>query len=279
MPEERHFEWSLKTIPTTHFEIVKKENGQFCVVLNHSLLRGCTSEMIHWWFLHFAKMKVKLIDIPGYESKTVPAYYLWHPSDHYGVSLSGELGPGDTAKAGASIHIQEAMQYLKHGWKYPVDNKLKIFYCGPDGWAMGKAIPFLGKVMVLRIHYKDVYDAQTVVGVHYHYEIVIGAPGNHALVRFVNQKIGSHFSTEFFEAWHLHNVIEVGTFENFLPALFAQRDDRQNLAYSKDMNPIGPDANEQVGFDQALFEKRVQGYRDSVDAHEFQGWEQPTFLV
>ena len=59
MPRERDFGWPLKPAETTYFEIVERENGQFCVVLNHSLLRGCTSEMIHWWFLHFPNLTVK----------------------------------------------------------------------------------------------------------------------------------------------------------------------------------------------------------------------------
>ena len=148
MPRERNFGWPPKPAETTYFEIVKRENGQFCVVLNHSLLRGCTSEMIHWWFLHFPNLKVKLIDIEGYE--------------------------GD---------------------------------------------------------------------------------------------------------WHLHNAIEVGTFENFLPAIYQQREDKGNLEYSRSMNSISNDEPPQVGFDRTLFERRVQGYQDVRDVHQFQAWDRPSFLA
>ena len=124
MPIERKYGWQLKPTSSTYFEVVRTPNGQLCVVLNHSLLRGCTSEMIHWWFLHFPSLKVKLLDTEGYENSTVPAYLLWHPSDHYGASLKGRLGPGSTSRAGASIHIQEAMQFLSYGWTLPVDHPL-----------------------------------------------------------------------------------------------------------------------------------------------------------
>jgi len=279
MPPERKYGWPLKPTTSTHFEIMKKNNGQFCVVLNHSLLRGCTSEMIHWWFLNFALSKVRLVDIEGYEDTEVPAYYLWHPSDHYGVHLSGSLGPDQTAKAGATIHIQETMQYSKYGWKFPVNSGLKIYYCASDGWAMGKEVPVLGKAMMLRIHWKDVEEDGDIVGVHYHYEIVIGVGGSHPIAKFVNSRVTNHFSPEFFQAWHLHNAIEVGTFENFLPALYAQRDTPDNLQYSRGMNPIGENKAPQTGFDRVLFEQRVRGYKEAPDAHQFQAWDQPSILA
>ena len=171
------------------------------------------------------------------------------------------------------------MQYLKYGWKYPVDSQLKIYYREKDGWAMGKEIPVLGKMMMLRIHFEDVVEGDEIKGVHYHYEIVIGAGGKNPFSRFASRKVGSHFSTEFFEAWQMHNAIEVGTFENFLPAIYEQREDKENLEYSRSMNSISNDGPPQVGFDRTLFEHRVQGYRDAKDVHQFQAWDRPALLV
>ncbi|MEO0809474.1 MAG: hypothetical protein AAFW82_02330 [Pseudomonadota bacterium] len=51
MPAAREFGWSLKPISSSLFDICKRDNGQFCVVLNHALLRGVRAEMVHWWFL------------------------------------------------------------------------------------------------------------------------------------------------------------------------------------------------------------------------------------
>jgi len=76
MPAKRDFGWELKSLESTKFGIHQKDNGQFCVVLNHSLLRGVTSEMIHWWFLNFPNLTVNLVDIEGYEGEKVPAYWL-----------------------------------------------------------------------------------------------------------------------------------------------------------------------------------------------------------
>ncbi|WP_048327681.1 DAPG hydrolase family protein [Crocosphaera watsonii] len=278
MPPERKYDWALKTTSSTYFAIHKRKNGQFCVVLNHALLRGVTSEMIYWWFRHFQNIKVTLDDIEGYEGTAVPAYLLWHPSDHFNATLKGKIGSQYEAEAGDTIHIQEAMQYKKYGWKYQVDQKVKIFYCCPDGWAMGKKIPFLGEVMVLRIHFKDVVENKKVIGVHYHYEVVIGLTADHFLARQINKKVTAEFGPEFFEAWHLHNTIEVGVFENFLPALYAQRETINALHYSKDMNPDFPSPSAQQPHDKHLFDKRMQGYKDAQNPYAYQHYQQKTFL-
>ncbi|MEM9739949.1 MAG: hypothetical protein AAF829_08765 [Pseudomonadota bacterium] len=278
MPPERDFGWDLKPTESTLFDIHQRPNGQFCVVLNHSLLRGVTSEMIHWWFLNFPNLRVKLVDIAGYEGQTVPAYLLWHPSDHCSAKLLGTLGPKGTSQAGAKIHIQETMRYKTYGWKYPVDTALDIFYCAPDGWAMGRSVPLLGKVMCLRIHFRDVLEAGGVIGVHYHYEVVIGASGNNPIARALNKKITSEYSPEFFAAWQLHNSIEVGTFENFLPALYDQRSDLANLHYAKAMNPTPEAIETQSGHSPTLFEARIAGFKTTTDPFKFQAPEQTSFV-
>ena len=278
MPFARDFRWKLKPTSTSHFDILQRSNGQFCVVLNHALLRGCRAEMLHWWFRNFANLRVRLEDVPGYEGKEVPAYLLWHPIDHFNAALGGRLASDGSAQAGATIHIQEAMQYDTYGWKYPVDTTLNIFYVGDDGWAMGRTMPFFGPVMMLRIHFRDVEENGTVIGVHYHYEVVIGVSAPNPVGRFINARISSHFGPEFFEAWHRHNVIEVGVFENFLPPLFDQRSDPSNLVYHRDMDPKPADPAQQFGQSKSLFDERVAGYRTATKPHAYQGFDKPTFL-
>lgn len=278
MPAQRDFGWDLKPVSSSYFDIHKKGNGQFCVVLNHALLRGVSATMIHWWFLHFAKLRVRLKDVPGYQDKQVPAYLLWHPIDHLSADLVGKLGPGQTAREGSSIRIREAMQYDTYGWKYPVDAKLRIVYVGADGWAMGKLLPFFGPVMMLRIHFKDAVRDGQHIGVHYHYEVVIGLSGDNPVSRAINRKLTGEYGPEFFAAWQRHNVIEVGTFENFLPALFAQKDDLANLQYSPSMTPDLPSSDVQHGYDQRLFQERLKGYSETDRPHAFQRYDRPSFL-
>ncbi|MEM1400865.1 MAG: hypothetical protein ACFBZ9_08080 [Sphingomonadales bacterium] len=278
MPAARDLGWALKPVSSSHFDIHQKDNGQFCVVLNHAVLRDVSAEMIAWWFQNFPRLKVRLRDVPGYEGEQVPGYWLWHPIDHHSAELLGALGPGGVAKAGCYIRIREAMQYDRYGWKYPVDNKLKVFYVGPDGWAMGKTLPLIGSVMMLRINFNDLFEDGQHVGVHYHYEVVIGATGNNAVARFINNRIAREFGPEFFAAWHRHNVIEVGTFENFLPALFAQKGDLSTLEYARDMNSDLSSPDSQRGHDRALFETRLRGYMNTDTPYQFQRYLGASFL-
>ncbi|MEM7473342.1 MAG: hypothetical protein AAGF55_04120 [Pseudomonadota bacterium] len=276
MPKARDFGWALKPNASAHFHIQKRPNGQFSVVLNHALLRGVRAEMIYWWFLNFTRLSVHLRDTPGYEGQHVSAYLLWHPRDHLSATLSGKTAEDGAPQPGTKIHIREAMQYEKHGWKYPVDAALTVQYVGTDGWAMGKTLPVFGPVMMLRIHYRDVFDGDAHLGAHYHYEIVIGASANNPVARFLNGRLSSEFGPEFFEAWQRHNVIEVGTFENFLPVLFAQMDALSTLSYSRDQDPAPQGAQE--GHDQALFDARVKGFADATDPYVFQAYDKPSFL-
>ncbi|MEM8555009.1 MAG: hypothetical protein AAGF71_09345 [Pseudomonadota bacterium] len=278
MPEARQFGWSLRDISTSGFELHKRANGQFCVVLNHALLRGVRADMIAWWFQNFANLKVRLSGVPSYEDTEVPAYYLWHPYDHHSATLLGKTGPGGVAQAGAKIHIREAMQYDKLGWKYPVDTQLNILYVGPDGWAMGKVLSVLGPAMVLRISFKDVFEEGVHVGVHYHYEIVVGLSGSDFISRRINRKLVASYGPEFFEAWQTHNVIEVGTFENFLAPLCAQSSDPTSLHYHPDMNPVVEPTAERGGYDRNLLAARVEAYRQTDDPYQVQAFAERSFL-
>jgi len=276
MPAVRDLGWALKPNESAHFHIHQRANGQFSVVLNHALLRGVRAEMIHWWFRNFTKLKVRLTDTPGFEGQAVPAYWLWHPQDHHSAELSGPLSADGSPRAGTKIHIREAMQYETYGWKYPVDTKLQVHYVGADGWAMGKSGPFFGPVMMLRIHYRDVFDGETHQGAHYHYEVVIGTSADNPIARLLNARLSAKFGPEFFAAWQRHNVIEVGTFENHLPVLFAQRDDLSTLSYSRAQDPA-PEG-EQHGFDRALFDTRVAGFATASDPYAYQAFDKPSFL-
>ncbi|MEM9328889.1 MAG: hypothetical protein AAGA85_24710 [Bacteroidota bacterium] len=278
VPKAREFGWTLKSTASTYFEVTRNKSNQICVVLEHSLLRGVTSEMIYWWFRHFPNLEVKLIDIPGYEGQNVPAYYLWHPSDHISARLKGKLGPGGTSRAGAKIQIQEVMQYEKYGTKFPVDQALEIFYHESDGWCMGKNIPLIGPMMVLRISFKDVFEDGKIIGVHYHYEVVAGSHKQNFLAKKITHKIVGNFGPDFWEAWLTHNAIEVGVFENFLPALYEQRHDLTNLSYSRDMNPMVSGTQDQQGFDKALFDERVKGYKESTNGFSYQQGTEKSFL-
>ena len=277
MPKERLFGWKLKPVESTYFDVGVKPNGQLNVVLNHSLVRGCTTEMIHWWFRHFANMSVRLEDVVGYEGQRVPAYWLWHPQDHHSAELGGKTD-GGCLTSGSTIHIREAMHFAQHGMKYALDSLMRVPYFGRDGMTLNRRLPMLGHLLYARIHFADVEEAGRIVGVHYHYEIAAGLNGTDPVSRFVTSRVKSKFSSAFFEAWHRHNTIEVGVFENFLPALWEQRDTPDDLVYAKSMNPDLPDPSTLKGYDEALFGRRVAGHAAARDSFEYLAPTDATFL-
>lgn len=258
--------------------IMQRNNGQFMVVLNHALLRRVSAEMLTWWFRTFTQLRVTLDTVPGYEGQIVPAYLLWHPSDHFNAELKGETGPDGAPVFGSThIHIQEAMQYPTYGWSYPVNAELTVAYVSGDGCAMGRILPFFGPAMMLRIHFCDLVQAGTHLGAHYHYEIVICVRGNDPVSRFINRRITQSFGPQFFEVWQTHNVIEVGTFEHFLPALYAQRDDGPVLGYvphTADISHTAP----QLGHDAELVAERVAAFTASDDPMATLAYDKRTFL-
>lgn len=124
-----------------------------------------------------------------------------------------------------SIVIKEAMQADVYGTKYLVDGSMKVWYLrngskGSDngGQGMGKVLPFIGQVAASRISWRDSPE-----GVEYHYEVAVGQNKPNLLVGLLQQAITGKFTTDMCRVWRRHNTIEVGCFENFLPAIFAQR--------------------------------------------------------
>ncbi|MEL6475492.1 MAG: hypothetical protein AAFQ21_15615, partial [Pseudomonadota bacterium] len=92
------------------------------------------------------------------------------------------------------------------------------------------------------------------------------------------KKLTAEYSPEFFAAWQLHNTIEVGTFENFLPALYQQRSDLSSLNYSKSMNPMAGVGDVQSAQSSALFQERVAGYEIAKDPFKYQEPEEASFI-
>lgn len=278
VPKERKFDWKLKPLSSVSWGRVKNKSGQLCVVLGHSLLRGVSTEMLIWWFKNFPNLQITLVDVEGYENKKVPAYFLWHPSDHISVSLKGRRGPNNTAQAGSKIHIKEVMQYKKYGIKYPVDQTVSVFYFENDGWGMGRKIPIIGTLLFLRISFKDVYDHEKLIGVQYHYEVVAGTHKQNFIASKINNRILDHYQEEFWDAWITHNTIEVGVFENFLPPIYQQRNNLEQIYYSKDMNPISEPSISLSSYNEKLVKERLAGYEKSTNAFTYQRGLEQSFL-
>lgn len=267
LPPPRDYGWHLKQPSSTNFQIVHKDNGQMCIVLTHSIVRGVTCEMIHFWFQHFCQSKVRLENVPGFEGKTVPFYWLWHPYDHVSATMKNPSKEG-LLTAGSSIQICEYMQSDVHGDKFPVNSTMAVWLleggdCGGQG--MGKVVPFLGPMIRTRIFWHD-----TPEGVLYQYEMVMGQHNAGPLSNLIRSKIAAGFTAEMIRSWNRHNSIEVGTFENFLPAIWEQRETVRSggvpVYDAATMNGAKGLPAQVGGASVDLFDRRVQEYKDCVDA-------------
>jgi len=110
LPKKREFGWALKPLSSAKTSVNVMENGQIEVLIEHEVIKGVTTEMLEWWFVHFIKLKVIK------EGVTYPAYFLWHPYDHIAVSSDG----GAIMRAGDGVRIQECFQ---RNPKFELDEK------------------------------------------------------------------------------------------------------------------------------------------------------------
>jgi len=245
-------------------------NGQFCVILHHPIIRGITKEMLLWWFQRFLNLQVKLYNVPGVEDgRVVPAYFLWHPIDHVGVKLISGADENGLMQAGTIAALAECMSADKYGYKYLVDSKSSIKELDEEqGLLMGADAPIFGPVMRGRICWKELPE-----GIMYHYELAIGLNNQRGcsscIKALLNNRVKRTFNEPLIRAWRRHNTIEAGTFENFLPSLWKQRDPTDHfkiLTYdAKSMNAAASYPRAQLPADPALYEKRVKAYQECED--------------
>lgn len=205
LPTSRNFGWTLKTLTTAHTEFNTLPSGRIELIIHHEKINGITVEMLQWWFQNFPYLMV----IKNGQKYT--SYDLWHPFDHIAVSVNQEksiVEPGDT------ITINECFQRNSENY---LNEKATIFYFQKDGFGMqGK---LFGKTIMQLLHKFE----QVEGGVLYKSRMILGL--ENGLLKFIVNKliVPKKFGPSKANAWLLHNVEEVGCFENFLSDLYVRR--------------------------------------------------------
>jgi len=279
VPARREFGWPLKPSSSCHFVRELLPTGQLLAVVNHSLVRGISCDMLLWWFRNFANLRVRLEGVPDHEGQRVPAYHLWHPVDHVNVRFVDGMATDGTLQPGGRLHVREALQADVYGLRYAMDETVHVPYLARDGMSMNKLDPSVGSVFFHRTHFCDVWEGGELLGVHYHSETVAGCAVRDRHTREVNRKVHGKFSAERLGVARRHIVEEVGAYEHFLPVLYAQRHAPDALHYSPDMAPSLASAEHMTGFDRPLTEARLADYRVARDAYECQNGQEPSFLT
>jgi len=197
------FNWKMKSLSSavTGFKVLPM--GSFEATIEHDLIRGCTVQMIEWWFKHIGGTMF-------YKGKEYDRYLLWHPYDHIHWSLH-KPGPHGKAEAGAKFRIVEA---LNRNPRWLIDTIEEVVKLDKTGIRLRRR--FLGiEVSSLEhwfIPHRD--------GTLYRSRLQVGSEtwiGRHFINPLMQEFIMTKAMTR---AWLKHNIEEVGNFENFLPQLY-----------------------------------------------------------
>ncbi|WP_412555659.1 hypothetical protein [Shimia sp. MIT1388] len=230
LPEPREFGWELKSFDNAHSTVTHLPDGRTLFEVDHPPVRDVTAEMLSWWYGVYADLTLVI------DGDTYPAFLVSHPQDH--ISLDSEKAvPDGPLKAGDFLNIQEAYQ---RNPKFALDERLEVVALDAQRFAL-KATRRGVTVADLEFRFEDGPD-----GAKFTNLLTVGVESGW-LKPLVNRvMIPWLYYEDKNYAWVLHTVEEVGNFENFLPEIFARRDqgmtirwNRNSLADNEDRAPEG----------------------------------------
>ena len=206
IPAPRPIPWRMKGLESAKTSLTKLGNGQLVLTIQHDVIRGVTPAMLAWWFQHLGETM-------DYAGVTYPRYWVWHPIDHIHWELV-RRGPDGSTGEGATFRIVEA--FAANPAHY-VDSTDFVEKCDEEGLSLVTRI--LG-MEIFRLEHRF---TQLQEGTRYDSRMVVGSDVpliGHLFNFFVRPRI---FSDASGRKWLLHNIEEVGNFEFFMPALYAER--------------------------------------------------------
>jgi 2-polyprenyl-6-methoxyphenol hydroxylase-like FAD-dependent oxidoreductase len=190
--------WALKPLSSAETSSETLPDGRVRLRIRHPRIRGVTPAMLAWWFRNIEGT----ISIGG---RRYPRYHIWHPVDHILFEVArrgsdGSVGPG------ARFHIVEAFGGDPANL---IDVVLGVEKLDEEGIVLSRR--------ALRLHHRF---TPVDGGTQYDTELTAGISLFAPLTRRI---VGHAFPEEKRRAWLRHNVEEVGTFEEFLPDLYRER--------------------------------------------------------
>lgn len=203
LPPPRQFGWQMKPLESAYSRFQVLPYGSYEAYIEHDIIKGCTPEMIEWWFRHIGgDMK--------YQGQHYPRYLVWHPTDHIRWSLERPAVDGSVG-TGARFRIVEAFDRNPH---WLIDTVEEVVKLDATGICLRKQV--MG-VEVPRLEHRFITHP---LGTQYISRLRVGAESllgkhivNPLIHRFIMMEAMMH-------AWLKHNIEEVGNFEYFLPALY-----------------------------------------------------------
>lgn len=187
------------------------EKGRMLAAVQHDDLKGCTPEMIQWFFEHLGCCTTwNGVDFSGPE---VSLYHLWHCRDHVAVTPLTDCGDKKNLGflQGAKSRIHELTNEVNDVIYYEMDT-VRL-----DTHEFTFNVIFGGKATG---HVKHLYEP-TEGGCTFYAETRVGLEDNGLINRFLVPRL---YSKKAGMQWIHHNIQETGNLQNIAPVLYANQD-------------------------------------------------------
>lgn len=221
-PEPRDFGWDLKSFDNAFSTVTHLPDGRTLFEIEHPPVREVTAEMLCWWYGVYADLSLVI------DGTTYPAFLVSHPKDH--ISLESEKADKERPlTAGDFVTIVEGYQ---RNPDFTTNERLEVVRRDETRFAL-RATRSGVTVADVEFHYEDGPDGLKVRNL-----LTVGVAKG-IFKPIVNRMIipWLYYEDKNY-AWLLHSVEEIGNFENFLPEIFARRD--QGMTIRWDRNSLPP---------------------------------------
>ena len=184
-------------------------DGRIYLAIEHPPLPGVTPEMLAWWYRVLPLSQVE------FDGALRPMYHLFHPTEHGRIWIEQPATDGQPGVGAGGV-------VARFEWFGPFDSEgaARVIELSPQRFVTRPEIAGVG-FGEIRHSWSDspqgaTYTVDTVIGVDWP---IIG-PAINALLRW------RMFGEPMLREWQRHQVEEVGLLPQFLPVLYAQRNDR-----------------------------------------------------
>jgi hypothetical protein len=180
----------LRSLESARITLTELQNGRRRILIRHEELKDVTPQMLAWWFSH-------VVGKTEYAGRRW-AYLVWDPihSEVLNTAIAGAVTP--------RRRVREAFQLDVRGNVECVDSQVAII----SGRLLG--------LNVLRLVNSF---TPTTTGTLYETDITIGSNSWIGCLG-LNHLMRGRVLAEDPRAWVRHHIEQVGTLENFLPALY-----------------------------------------------------------
>jgi PQQ-like domain len=205
----RNLPWPLRDVREGETSREVLPDGRIHITIRHRPLPGVTPEMLAWWY------RVLPLGTVEFDGAKMPLYHLFHPSEHGRIWTEA---PASDGRPG----VGEGGIVARYEWFGPFDSEgaARVVELSPRRFV---SRPLLAGVEFGEIRHEwgaspqgAIYTVDSTLGVTWP---LIGPLVNSMLRRHV-------FSDAMIREWQRHQVEEVGQLPHFLPALYAERNDR-----------------------------------------------------